>query len=177
MSSIELLPLNDPRWPTYRGGYRTPCDIVPLIQRLQTEGTSEGFWKIAWEELHHQADVGEATYALVPYIVDQQSRQRDIDEQVFHFCAVVELARPEKDNPPVPQELGFSYGRALDRLPVIGATLLRPGCPEADVMGVAAVTALAAGHRVLARAYLDFSRSDALDYLRHLNGFAPGADE
>lgn len=85
MSSIELLPLNDLRWPTYRGGYRTPCDIVPLIQRLQTEGTSEGFWKIAWEELHHQADVGEATYALVPYIVDHQSRQRDIDEQVFHY--------------------------------------------------------------------------------------------
>ena len=177
MSSTELFPLTDLRWPAYRGGYRTPYDIVSLIQRLQAEGTSDGFWKVAWEELHHQGDVGEATYALVPYLVDHQSRQRDIDEQVFHFCAVVELARPEKDNPPVPQELGFSYGRALDRLPVIGATLLRPGCPEADVMGVAAVTALAAGHRVLARAYLDFSRSDALDYLRHLNGFAPGADE
>jgi hypothetical protein len=95
-------------WLTSSASLPDPCDIVPLIQRLQTEGTSEGFWKIAWEELHHQADVGEATYALVPYIVDHQSRQRDIDEQVFHFRAVVELARPEKDNPPVPQELQFS---------------------------------------------------------------------
>lgn len=94
-------------WATYRSGYRTPCDIVPLIQRLQTRGTSEELWKVAWEELHHQGDVGEATYALVPYLVDHQSRQREIDEQVFHFSATVELARPENDNPPVPQELGI----------------------------------------------------------------------
>lgn len=77
----------------------------------------------------------------------------------------------------MPQELQFSYGTALNRLPVIGATLLRPGCSEADLMGVAAAIALAAGHRALARAYLDFGRGDALDYLRQLNGFAPGAAE
>lgn len=136
-------------WATYRGGYRTPCDIVPLIQRLQTRGTSEELWKVAWEELHHQGDVGEATYALVPYLVDHQSRQREIDEQVFHFSATVELARPENDNPPVPQELGHSYAMALDRLPVIGADLVKRGCPEPVVMAVAATTALAAGHRVL----------------------------
>jgi hypothetical protein len=42
-------------------------------------------------------------------------------------------------------------------------------------MCVAAAIAVAAGHRVLARAYLDFGRSEALDYLRQLNGFEPSA--
>ena len=112
----------------------------------------------------------------MPYLVDHQSRQHDIDERVFHSCAIVELARPENDNPPVPQELGSSYAMAINRLPVIGATLLRRGCPEEVVTGVAAATALAAEHRVLARAYVDFTRGDALDYLRQLNGFEPGAD-
>jgi hypothetical protein len=177
MASIELFPLDDLRWAAYRGGYRIPYDVVPLIQRLQTEGTSEKFWELAWQELHHQGNVGEATYAVVPYLVDYQSRQRSIDEQVFHFCVVVELARPENENPPVPQELGPSYARALDRLPIIGVNLAQKGCPETDVMGVAAAIALAAGHRVLARAYLEFDRSEALDYLRQLNGFEPTAND
>lgn len=177
MASIELFPLNDPRWATYRGGYRVPYDVVPLIQRLQREGTSDEFWEVAWQELHHQGDVGEATYAIVPYLVDHQSRQRSIDEQVFHFCVVVELVRPENENPPVPQELGLSYATALDWLPVIGVDLSQRGCPDADVTGIAAAIALAAGHRVLARAYLDFGRREALDYLRELNGFEPTAND
>jgi hypothetical protein len=127
-----------------------------------------------WEELHHQGDVGEASYALVPYLVEYQSRRRELDEQVFHYCVVVDLAQPENKNPPIPPELEFSYAMAIRKLPVIGAELLRRGCPEAVVMGVAAATALAAGHRVLARAYIDFGRPDALEYLRNLNGFEPG---
>jgi hypothetical protein len=177
MASIELFPLNDLRWAAYRGGYKVPYDVAPLVQRLQTEGTSKKFWEVAWQELHHQGDVGEATYAMVPYLVDYQSRQRSIDEQVFHFCVVVELARPENENPPVPQELGPSYATALDRLPIIGVELMQRGCLEAEVMGVAAAIALVAGHRVLARAYLDFGRSEALDYLRELNGFEPTAND
>jgi hypothetical protein len=60
---------------------------------------------------------------------------------------------------------------------VVGAEFLRRGCDEAVVMGVAAATTLAAGHRALARAYLDFGRSDALEYLGNLNGFEPGAGD
>ena len=42
---LELLPLDDSRWATYRGGYnRAPYDVVPLIRRLHREGTSDGFW-------------------------------------------------------------------------------------------------------------------------------------
>jgi hypothetical protein len=128
-----------------------------------------------WDELHHQGDVGEASYALVPYLVEYQSCQRELDEQVFHYCVLADLSQPENANPPIPPELEFSYAMALRRLPVIGADLLRRGCSEALVMGVAAATALAAGHRVLARAYIEFGRTDAFEYLRNLNGFESGA--
>ena len=87
---------------------------------------------------------------------------------------VVDLARPENKNPPIPRELEFSYAMALRKLPVVGLQLLLGGCREAAVMGIAAATALAAGHRVLARAYIDFGRADALEYLHRLNGFEPG---
>jgi hypothetical protein len=172
---LELLPLDDSRWATYRGGYnRAPYDVVPLIRRLHREGTSDMFWELVWDELHHQGDVGEASYALVPYVVEHLSRQRELDDQVFHYCVAVDLAQPENKNPPIPRELEFSYAMALRKLPVIGSQLLRRGCREAAVMGIAAATALAAGHRVLARAYIDFGRADALEYLHGLNGFEPG---
>jgi len=175
---MQLLPLDDPRWAAYRGGYnRAPFDVVSLIRRLQREGTSDQFWELVWGDLHHQGDVGEASYALVPYLVDHQSRQIDLDEQLFHYCVVIDLAQPENNSPPIPPELELSYVLALRKLPVLGAEQLRQGCSESVIMGVAAATALAAGHRVLARAYLEFGRSDALDYLRSLNGFEPGPNE
>jgi len=44
-------------------------------------------------------------------------------------------------------------------------------------MGLAAAMALDAGHRVLARAYLELTRADALSYLNELNGFEPGEND
>jgi len=172
---MKLMPLDDSRWATYSSGYRAPYNVVPLVHRLNSEGTSGGFWKVVWNELHHQGDVGEASYALIPYLVDHQSRRQELDDQVFYFCAIVELQRPENRNPPIPQEIELSYAMAMRRLPVIGTEQLRRGCSEAVIMGVAAATALAGGHRVLARAYLEFERVDAMGYLSNLNGFKPSA--
>ena len=175
---VNLLPLDDPRWATYRGGYdRATFDAVPLIQKLLAHGATEDFWELVWDELHHQGDVGEASYAIVPYLVEYQSRQVELDEQLYHYSVVVDLARLENGNPPIPPEIELAYADALRRLPRIGAELMRRGCSEAAVMGVAATTALAAGHRTLARAYLEFGREDALDYLRNLNGFEPGPND
>src|ERR1700722_193510 len=102
---MKLMPLEHSHWATYSGGYRSPYNVVPLIHRLNSEGTSGGFWNIVWNELDHQGDVGEASYALVPYLVDHQSRRQELDEQVFYFCAIVELQQPETRNPPIPREI------------------------------------------------------------------------
>jgi hypothetical protein len=172
---MQLMHLEDPRWTTYNGCYRSPYNVVPLIQRLQNGATSDGFWKVVWDELHHQGDVGEASYALVPYLVEHQSRHKELDEQVFHFCVMVELQRSENGNPSMPSEIELPYAMAMRQLPIIGTERLSRGCGEAIVMGVAAATALAGGHRVLARAYLEFGRVDAAAYLNNLNGFTPSS--
>jgi hypothetical protein len=178
LNNLPLLPLEDPRWATYRGGYnRVLYDAVPLIRRLQREGATAEFWEHVWAELHHQGDVGEATYAFVPYLVDYQTHQREIDEQLFHFCVLVDLQQPQNNNPPIPPELEFSYARALQALPVIGAQMLKRGAAEHVVMGVTAAIALEAGHRSLARAYLEMTREYALSFLGELTGFEPGPND
>ena len=168
---MNLLPLDDPRWTTYHGGYRHLYDAAPLMRQLLDSGASDPFWETIWSELHHQGDVGEASYAVVPYLVHYQAQRRDLDQQVFHFACIVDLAQPEKDNPRIPPELELPYAMALRQLPVIGTEKMCRGCDETLVMGISASAALAAGHRVLARAYLELGRVDALSYLRELSGF------
>jgi hypothetical protein len=33
------------------------------------------------------------SYAFAPYLVDYQSRQRELDAQLFHFCVWVDLVQ------------------------------------------------------------------------------------
>ncbi len=171
---MKLLPLDSPAWSTYSGGYRQPFSALPLVRELMERGTSAQFWDTVWSELYHQGDVGESSYALVPYLVHYQAHQPELEWQLFQFVWAVELARPESDNPAIPEELELSYAMSLRSLPAIGVDKIRRGCDEAVLMGVCALVALAAGHRVLARTYLELGRTDALKYLHELNGFEPG---
>jgi hypothetical protein len=170
---MNLLPLDDSQWATYAGGHRQLYNAAPLMRQLLEKGASAPFWDTMWSELHHQGDVGEASYAVVPYLVHYQQQRHELDERLFHFVCTIDLAQLANNNPRVPAELELSYAMALRNLPVIGAEKLRRGGDEAFVMGVCAATALAAGHRILARAYLELGRDDALSYLRELNGFEP----
>jgi hypothetical protein len=171
---MNLLSLDDPRWKSYRSGYnRADFDTVTLIRELHREGFSESFWEKVWDDLHHQGDVGEASYAIVPYLVEYQSTQSELDEQLFHFTAVVELARTEGANPPVPEEIRSSYELAFRKLSDLGVEKLQRGCASHVVMGVASVIALVAGQRLLARAYLDFGREAAATFLENEYGYTP----
>src|SRR4051794_35770324 len=102
-----MLPLDDPRWQTYRGGYRAPYDASPALRRLFDEGATPELWDELWEDLHHQNDVGSASYAAVPWLVEFLRRCPKLDWNPLGMIAVIELARPS--NPPVPPELGESY--------------------------------------------------------------------
>jgi len=60
-----MLSLDDERWRTLEGGYRMPFDPRPWLERLATGKENDVVWHEFWEELHHQGDVGVASYATV----------------------------------------------------------------------------------------------------------------
>jgi hypothetical protein len=64
-----MLPLDDPRWRSYKGGYQAPYDASPGLRRLLADGPDEELWEEFWNELHHQGDVNQASYAAVPWLV------------------------------------------------------------------------------------------------------------
>ena len=60
--------LNDNLWKELQGGYRMDYDAsVPLRQLEQT--TDKKYMDELWIELHHQGDVGLASYLSLPQLV------------------------------------------------------------------------------------------------------------
>ena len=55
---------DDDRWHKLRGGYKVEYDPRPALKRLISKTEIEAAWHELWEELHHQGDVGEASYPL-----------------------------------------------------------------------------------------------------------------
>jgi hypothetical protein len=58
-----MLGAGDQRWSTLKSGYRMPFDPRPLVSQLEDAQHVEEAWSELWDELHHQGDVGEVSYA------------------------------------------------------------------------------------------------------------------
>ena len=100
---VPMISLEDARWSNMSAGYRVPLDPRPLLKRLETDTDTTEVWHELWDELHHQGDVGEASYAAVPIIVESYQKRGVIDWNAYAIVAIIELARNERDNPDVPQ--------------------------------------------------------------------------
>jgi hypothetical protein len=83
------------------GGYRTVCDPRPSLQNLESNVHLKEAWHELWEELRHQGDVGEASYAAVPHLVRIHGERKLDDWNTYALVAVIELARGKGKNPEV----------------------------------------------------------------------------
>ena len=147
VDSVRMLSLDDNRWNNLTGGYRVKCDPRPLLARLESDQNKETAWHELWEELHHQGDVGEASYASVPHLV-RIHRKGDRDAwNTYAIVAIIELARGKGNNPEVPGWLEEDYLRAIRELAEIGtAEISRTEEPE-SVRAILGVIAIAKGLR------------------------------
>ena len=116
-----MLGLDDNRWSNLTGGYRTPFDPRPLLARLETEQDTATVWHELWDELHHQGDAGEASYAAIPHLVRIHRRRGVVDWNTYAIVAIIELVRTETKNPQIPEWLEQDYLRAIRELAEIGA--------------------------------------------------------
>ena len=170
-----LLSLDDVRWKDYRSGYsRRPVDVRNWIRPLlASKPVGAEHWDFLWDELHHQGTLGEASYAVIPYLVEYVRRSADLNWNIFAFVACVELQRTEAENPAVPQEIEKAYMESLRELPELA---LRESSGDSwnaeQVRSVAACMALSKGQRLLARAYLELSEDGARQFLAHECGVA-----
>ena len=148
---------------------REVCADLGISER-QLRRWGEDDWNVLWEDLHHQGDVGEASYAVVPYLTEYAKSASQIAWHAFGFAAIVELERTEHDNPEVPEEIRQSYFASIRELPKIaldrGADAWDKYCFEP----VMACLALSLDHREHARAYLELTESEISEFFKYYYG-------
>ncbi|HTW60728.1 MAG TPA: hypothetical protein VMD55_02910 [Terracidiphilus sp.] len=155
-----MLSFDDPRWAEMMGGYRIKFDPRPLLQLLRTGSDTKAAWAALWDELHHQGDVGEASFAAIPEIVRSYCDRGVPDGNAYAMIAVIELARSKGENPDVPEWLREEYFAAISALAERGYSELKR-TEDADLCcAILGVLAIEKGLRNLARLLFDFSETE-----------------
>ena len=163
-----MLDLNDPRWSDLKGGYRVPYDPRPALARLRDE--PDEVWDEFWNELHHQGDVGEASYAVVPHLIAIH-RERDVpDWQMYAIIACIEQCRTERRNPPLPEWLKDSYWAAWRDVTALGCRDLARTDDETTVRAILGAIAYAKGLRPIGEVLTDFTADELAEMIESYRG-------
>jgi hypothetical protein len=110
-----MLNFDDPRWQQLCGGYRIPFDPRPLLIQLERDPSAKN-WGLLTEELFHQGDVGDASYAAVPRIVSIALTHSPLRVDALTLVILIEEARRSGENPPGPDWLMTEYEAAIEQL-------------------------------------------------------------
>jgi hypothetical protein len=157
------LDFGDPRWPTFSGGYKIPYDPRPALRALAEGRGLEAAWNDLWENLHHQGDIGEASFAAIPHLVRIHERWGVADWNAYALAAIVELARDNPANPVLPPELHADYMAAWGRLADVAYRQFADARDDTLVRGILGVLAIARGQRTLGRLAVLFTEDELKD--------------
>src|SRR5947207_8410646 len=136
--------LDDLRWEELSGGYKLPYDPRPAFEELST-GDSAKAWQKLWTELHHQGDVGEASYAAIPVLVNLYRNRERVDWNLFALAAVIEVERHRKTNPALPDWLAEEYHEGWKHLTQLALTALDAPASKEVVRSALGVLAISGG--------------------------------
>jgi hypothetical protein len=156
--------LSDARWNGLQGGYRVPYDPRPALRALNGRDAP---WSELWQELHHQGDVGVASYAAVPHIVAAYSQFATPDWNAYALVATIELARVAGGgNPPLPEWLTAQYQGALQALASRGISELGSASEPELVRSILSILAISKGHHSASRLILDYTEDELHELLQ-----------
>ena len=131
-------------WSCMLGGYKISYDPRAAISELLSDSAQQRAWDELFENLHHQGDVGEASYASIPILVDK-FRDNPRPWQFYCLISIVEAERHSDSNPVVPDWLYDSYTKSI-RVSKQYAMIDMNNSNERDLIQSAmAVVALASG--------------------------------
>jgi hypothetical protein len=142
--------LEDEHWTGLLAGYGVPYDPRPALGKLAA-GDAAAAWAELWQELHHQGDVGEASYAAIPALVRIYAERKEPDWNTYGLAATVEEARHNGSNPAMPEWLRADYDAAWHDLFALGLAEL-PGATSSELIdSIIAVLAFGKGRPTIGR--------------------------
>jgi hypothetical protein len=157
-----MLPLDDPRWSNLAGGYKTPYDPSDALRRLEA---GEDVWDELWQELHHQGDVGEASYATIPHLVRIVRSLSRRDWNFYGLVSTIEIERHRKSNPILPSWLVSDYKAAMAEMLKLALVDLRGETDRATILSILGAIALAKGYVTLGAMISHSDESEIVEVL------------
>lgn len=146
--------------PHLTGGYKTLFDPRASLRKLESQQGTADAWQELWEELHHQGDVGEASYAAVPELVRIHRSGSAADWNLYAMVATIELARTESRNPEVPNWLQDDYFRSIQELAQMGTKKILAAKKNETKRAILAVIAIARGLRTTGSSPVSIPRTN-----------------
>jgi hypothetical protein len=108
--------LEDKIWSTVKGGYRTAYNPAQVLQKLKASSDSATLahlFEELWDNLHHQGEVGLASYMSVPQLVSICIEKQSFDFDYIGLCVLIENCRRKGNNPDLPVNFAESYFESL----------------------------------------------------------------
>lgn len=158
-----MLSIDDERWKHLIGGYKIPFDPRPSLRKLENQQDTATAWEELWEELHHQGDVGEASYAAVPELVRIHRSGGAADWNLYAIVAIIELARTESHNPEVPDWLREDYFRSIQELGQMGTKDILSAEDSETNRAILSVIAIAKGLRTHGKFLVNYCEDELLE--------------
>lgn len=160
-----MISLNDDLWKGLQGGYKTIYDVSILLRRLEVTTEKREIEKILdelWNELHHQGDVGLASYLAIPQLV-RIARQKNLFEwKILALCATIEQQRHLRENPELLIQYQEYYSNGLIELKQFIAGNLFGLLDELTIRSALSALAACHGQIKLSKAIIEMSE-DVLD--------------
>lgn len=139
-------------------------DVAGTLKRLLSYGGSEEIWDECWNHIVYQDDIGEVSYAAVPYLAEFIRNSTEIDWNAVALISAIELARP--NGPTIPEEVRHDYENTIQTMPVLLAHHPQKQWDELTTRCAASCIALSKGQRELAQIYAEMSLADGVAWLK-----------
>lgn len=111
--------LDNEIWGKLSGGYKIHYNAsVPLKQLWLTDDSKliENIFLDLWDNLHHQGDVGFASYLALPQLVNLCINKKSFDWNYIGLCLIIEQCRETEGNPSLPKDFEYEYFDSLEKL-------------------------------------------------------------
>jgi hypothetical protein len=166
-----MLSYDDPKWRELKGGYKVLYDPTPALKKLESGTDSSNAWNELWQELHHQGDVGEASYAAVPHLVRIHQANRSLDWNLYALASTIEIERHRKTNPPLPDWLAKSYRDAWATLLELAIDDLKQANEDTSIQALLGAIAIGKGMLKLGAVISNFTDDELLEILEQYDSW------
>ena len=166
-----MLSYDDPKWRELKGGYKVLYDPTPALKKLESGTDSSNAWNELWQELHHQGDVGWASYAAVPHLVRIHQANRSLDWNLYALASTIEIERHRKTNPPLPDWLAKSYRDAWAALLELAIDDLKQANEDTSIQALLGAIAIGKGMLKLGAVISNFTDDELLEILEQYDSW------